>query len=1581
MYRSDTMVEGRSGEMSLINNDFCEACQSGGRLLLCEHCPRAFHVQCIERLVDLERLKTSEKWLCPVCEYGEGVLRGKHVEEMPEGEMKARMMEALQVSKRMGQMAVRQRDSFLLSHLLEVLPFASRRAQTRILKMKEGRRPLEVGTIVQVDTGMAFYDAIILAQANTNLYLVADLESRTQELKEEKWLLSYHPGHRAGEVPDFLNFARKAVVSETTHLKEYQKTGVNWLIQSFYNRCGGILADDMGLGKTLQTLAFLSYLRVSGAARGPALVVVPLSCAGNWAREAKRFVPHLSIAKVCGTVKERQRSLDDNEIWYGMKDVIITTYETLMSTEDFFQRHYWSVLVLDEAHRIKNQSSKVREVMDTVPCAARFLLTGTPLQNNLGELFALLKFLWPDVMAKESEMFENAIQLPELQDKAMDETAKAKVDHILVQKIRHILGMVMLRRRKEEVIRLPRKIFHDVWLPSTPLQVSWYKRILQLQKVSMSRDMRALKKLLVRLRSVTCHPRTAVANKEDRDYLVSFGITTQEELDRLCQPEISEEVIAESSKLTFLDKLLMQLHCQNMGISDSWRKAFEDRQAKISPEKKRKSAAAWLQGTSGTLFLDEMQPRQDDGEGETAPMPHKVLIFCQYIATLDFLESYCAYRNWRSLRMDGATSRVLRELDMRDFNSHDEDLFVYLIGTRAGGLGVNLASANHVVIFEQDWNPHVDHQAIDRAHRIGQQRKVHVHRPVQEWGIEERLVRRATNKLQMEKCIINAKEEDEEELLAESEDTLTSEEILNLLKHGASAFKAFKGENTEAYTLQELLDRERQPVPTQGPEAVSSSSEERQEVPLVPRAERPRARPADVPPPPDVEAARSSSGRVIKARKTFAEEFQEAPLVLNRKPKVTLKHFSKCFVCNEGCEVPKRRSKQKLVEEPLPGLPVEICCSSCPQSYHQKCLPPHAHELKKNWICSWHYCSQCNRGVADVGGMLIHCLECPSALCYDCFPPNFRRVYPDERFWLEMKKRGWNTSPQKMIFFKCNSCRTLEEQQTRLRMRAEDLAVQQDEKKRAALEEKRSLEMTKKRQEQEEATRRMKSFLLDYERQQLAQEQMKWSSRVERAAESMWPKTFWSKWISRVNLSKESAEEIGRAMVGKKATLPSLERLKLTLETCSNCHFPGHKAKQCPLPMEKVTAKNEEEGKTSYRRYCPICEHSGHARICCPQLSQEQRKEYNDRCKDFKKLLEVFQEAASAPEPKKVKEIKETAALVATYRTVEVAMREHVREVMKRAGFDRLVVFSAAEEAAEAKVAADRAKAAEKAEKAAEAARTAAKKAAERKAAKEEALAKAAAAKAKAKAKAAEAKAKAKAKAEAAEAKAKAKAGPKSRSRRAAPAEAEVEQVPQAKRRKTDTGKSAVEIQFIQDGPAVGWAVKGVSYNSGTQYFVKRPDSTLWETRYQALKDLDQDDAIVVAVQAARVQVADKLVMLQNKVSSSDTEKDRTVTPERPARPPSAALDAPATGPSPSAASAAPAASGIKRRRPTRAEAAEELGLEAPIPVKKLKLVVSSSSSSGTPKRAGSRKAAAPKAAATAANEAKAEEPVPLTLD
>ncbi|CAK9114505.1 unnamed protein product [Durusdinium trenchii] len=294
------------GDRALINNDFCEACQSGGRLLLCERCPRAFHVQCIERLVDFESVKPAESWCCPVCLYGESILRGKGVEQMPEEEMRARMAESLRDSKRSRAASIRQRDVFLLQHWGELVPFASRPALTRMRKAREGRKPLEVGTIVQVDTGRTFYDAIVLSQTSPAVYLVADLVTKTQELREEKWLLAYLPGQRGGDVPDFLSFARRPIVSETTTLKEYQQVGVNWLIQSFFNRCGGILADDMGLGKTLQTLAFLSYLQASGFSRGPALVVVPLSCAGNWAREDFLFAAN---QKACWRAGDCQSTL------------------------------------------------------------------------------------------------------------------------------------------------------------------------------------------------------------------------------------------------------------------------------------------------------------------------------------------------------------------------------------------------------------------------------------------------------------------------------------------------------------------------------------------------------------------------------------------------------------------------------------------------------------------------------------------------------------------------------------------------------------------------------------------------------------------------------------------------------------------------------------------------------------------------------------------------------------------------------------------------------------------------------------------------------------------------------------------------------------------------------------------------------------------------------------------------------------------------------------------------------------------------------------------------------------------------
>eukprot|EP00439_Symbiodinium_sp_Y106_P018388 s2850_g2.t1 len=963
------------------------------------------------------------------------------------------MMRHQRECKRIASASVRNRDRTFLKAIDDVAPFASRPALRRIQNSEAKTSRVRMPQIVDDDS-----DGSVSAGPDVR---TLDPQSHTPEMYKD-------------------------VLAEGIRLKKYQAEGVGWMIQGFFDRCGGILADDMGLGKTLMTLTFLSYLKVKERVPGPALVVVPLSCAGNWLREARKFVPHLSIAKVCGNSKEKSLSLDDNEIWFGMKDIIVTTYETVVNIENYFGRMFWKAVILDEAYRAKNSASRIREALEETHSACRILLTGTPLQNSLKELHALLKFLWPDVLAKQSEMFENAIQLPELAQKA----EKACINQVMVDKIRGLLALSMKRRKKEEVLSLPPKIFHDVWLPMSPLQVQWYRRILSLKNTQMSRDIRSLKKLILRLRNVCIHPRLAVASKEDEEFMLSMGVCSQEEIEQLKDgPLVSEEIIGQSYKLAFVDALLTHLHAQNMGLNDNWRKTFEARTK--DKDVKRKSASAWLKNASGPLFLDDMKYHRMQLEGGKehagfldgmedvdwdTPQPHKVLIFCQHQNCMDLLEEYCKFRGYRCMRMDGSTNRVLRELDMRDFNAEDEDIFIYLISTRAGGLGVNLASANHVILFEQDWNPHVDHQAIDRAHRIGQSRQVHIHRPIQEWAVEERLLIRSNAKLEMEKNIIGDRDQEDNEK-EDPEEQLDAEEIMSILNNGESAFKVFEGD-TFSFDLEEYFERKRAPMP-----------EVKDRSPL--RPPRPRRRREVAPPPEPDDVMRSGSGRVVKRKLTFAEEFCTAPMKSQRKTDVVkLKHIPKCFTCGVKDERPLQE------------------CACCPMSYHVQCV---GHTPKK-WTCPWHYCSSCSRSANQVGGMLIHCLECPTSLCYDCFPPDFRRVYPPDRFWDEMKKRGWNVTPAKMAFFKCNSCRTLEEQQKRLKMRAEDLAVQQDAEKKAALEEKRNLAAVKKRKMDEEAQRRMQEYKVQHQQQRVAEEISHWRARLERTAEKLWPKQFRRIW-------------------------------------------------------------------------------------------------------------------------------------------------------------------------------------------------------------------------------------------------------------------------------------------------------------------------------------------------------------------------------------------------------------------------------------------------------------------------------------
>uniref|UniRef100_A0A7S4ULD4 Uncharacterized protein n=1 Tax=Alexandrium monilatum TaxID=311494 RepID=A0A7S4ULD4_9DINO len=553
---------------------FCEVCQRGGRLLLCDKCPRGFHASCIRRYVDREELGEGAEWICPLCSRGAGALSGlKQLDLKPE-DMAARMAEAARRDRRQRRAAERRRDGFLAKRLALVETFAGRGALARLQRLAADPAPaaLEVGSLVLAD-GTEARLGLVMAQTSPSTYLVADLGSGAETSLERSRLVPAAVGEAEGP-GDLLGRARRPVLAEGCLLKDYQRAGVNWLIHAFHNRCGGILADDMGLGKTVQALAFVSYLRSSGAARGPCLVVAPKGCAGNWVREAHRFVPHLSVGRLLGVARERQHSLEDDETWFGLKDVFITTYDCVVSTEDFFRRHFWSVVILDEAHRIKNQASRVRGVLDSVQSAGRLLLTGTPLQNNLRELFSLLCFLWPDVFAREEEIFDQCT-VPTGADKA---AAQEEAELPLVGELRAILSLVMLRRSKEDVIKLPPKVVHDIWLPMSACQAHWYRSLLKCRRMLAPRGLRALLKLVVRLRLLSNHPRCLVASAAEREALGQWGAVEPGELTDLAEgPPMSEVVISQSGKLAFLDKLLGHLHEQNVRLAPGWRRAFEER--------------------------------------------------------------------------------------------------------------------------------------------------------------------------------------------------------------------------------------------------------------------------------------------------------------------------------------------------------------------------------------------------------------------------------------------------------------------------------------------------------------------------------------------------------------------------------------------------------------------------------------------------------------------------------------------------------------------------------------------------------------------------------------------------------------------------------------------------------------------------------------------------------------------------------------------------------------------------------------------------------------------------------------------
>uniref|UniRef100_A0A0K0E265 Chromatin-remodeling complex ATPase chain Iswi n=1 Tax=Strongyloides stercoralis TaxID=6248 RepID=A0A0K0E265_STRER len=486
-------------------------------------------------------------------------------------------------------------------------------------------------------------------------------------------------------------------------LRDYQIRGVNWLINLHHNGINGILADEMGLGKTLQTISLLGYMKHFKKINGPFLIIVPKSTLQNWINEINRWCPTLKAVSLIGDESTRNTIIKE-QIMTNEFDILATSYEMVLKTSSVLKKFVWQFIVIDEAHRIKNEKSKLSEMVRQLNSVNRLLITGTPLQNNLHELWALLNFLLPDLFGN-SEDFDSWFS---------NESCLGNNEEI-VQRLHKVLQPFLLRRLKSDVEKslLPKKEL-KVYVGLSNMQREWYTKILMKEldiingagKVEKTRMMN----ILMHLRKCCNHPYLFDGAEPGPPY------TTDKHLVDNC------------GKMVLLDKLLAKL--------------------------------------------------KDQGS--------RVLIFSQMSRMLDLLEDYCWWRGYQYCRLDGQTSHEDRQRSIDEYNAPGSEKFIFMLTTRAGGLGINLTTADVVIIYDSDWNPQMDLQAMDRAHRIGQKKQVRVFRLITEDTVDERIIEKAEMKLYLDNIVI------QQGRLTEAQKTLGKDEMLSMIRHGADAVIASK---------------------------------------------------------------------------------------------------------------------------------------------------------------------------------------------------------------------------------------------------------------------------------------------------------------------------------------------------------------------------------------------------------------------------------------------------------------------------------------------------------------------------------------------------------------------------------------------------------------------------------------------------------------------------------------------------------------------------------------------------------------------------------------------------------------------
>jgi len=480
------------------------------------------------------------------------------------------------------------------------------------------------------------------------------LESDAQALGQEVEGKYYSVAHSVSET-----ITRQPAMLKAGNLRPYQMVGLQWMISLYNNHLNGILADEMGLGKTVQVMALIAYLFESKANYGPHLIIVPNAVVINWKAEFVNWLgDKINAIMYVGHKDERAKLFE--KVMEVKFNVLVTSFEFIMRDRSKLSRISWKYIIIDEAHRMKDRKSKLSRDLEYFTAQRRLLLTGTPLQNDLMELWALLNLLLPDVF-DSSDQFGDWFSKAYADNDANpeDQWLEKEKKVIVVHRLHQILEPFMLRRLVEDVEqKLPPKVTYTVKSPFSPLQSSIYHWVKRTQTLRVDpeapvigkqgqREYASLQNKFMELRKCCNHP-----------FLVYPSAASMEAMVRTC------------GKMYLLDRLLTKM---------------------------RRTG-------------------------------HRVLLFSTMTKMLDLLEVYCRWRFGPSCsrRIDGSTSLEARESSIIEFNAKDSSVFIFLLSIRAAGRGLNLQTADTVVVYDPDPNPKNEEQAVARAHRIGQKKEVRV---------------------------------------------------------------------------------------------------------------------------------------------------------------------------------------------------------------------------------------------------------------------------------------------------------------------------------------------------------------------------------------------------------------------------------------------------------------------------------------------------------------------------------------------------------------------------------------------------------------------------------------------------------------------------------------------------------------------------------------------------------------------------------------------------------------------------------------------------------------------------------------